>query len=63
MNRKGRDREGYVGGGVQQPRPTGFTENNKVTKTLDEFPNERVTRFRLDPYQVRYVLIVILFQK
>lgn len=50
---KGRDREGYVVGGVQKPRTSGFTEDTKVSNPLDSFGNERVTRFHLDPYQVR----------
>ncbi|CAF4433307.1 unnamed protein product [Rotaria sp. Silwood2] len=53
MNRKGRDREGYVVGGIQQPRATGFTENNKISSTLDNYVDERITHYRLDPYQVR----------
>lgn len=53
MNRKGRDREGYVVGGIQQPRPTGFTENNKASKPLDKYGDERITHHRLDPYQIR----------
>lgn len=55
MNRKGRDREGYVVGGIQQLRSTGFTENNKASNPVDNFLDERVTHYRLDPYQVRYV--------
>ena len=54
MNRKGRDREGYVVGGIQQPRPSGFTEDTKVVNPLSSFFDERVTRYGLDPYQVRY---------
>ncbi|CAF3397072.1 unnamed protein product [Rotaria socialis] len=53
MNRKGRDREGYVVGGIQNPRPTGFTKNNKLSNPVDNFLDERVTHYRLDPYQVR----------
>ena len=55
MNRKGRDREGYVVGGIQKPRPTGFTEDTKTSNPLDNFRDERVTHYHLDPYQVRYV--------
>ncbi|CAF4263056.1 unnamed protein product, partial [Rotaria sordida] len=40
MNRKGHDREGYVVGGIQQPRATGFTENNKVFNPLDSYGDE-----------------------
>lgn len=54
-NPKGRDREGYVVGGVQKPRPSGFTEDTKLSNPYDNFRDERVTRFHLDPYQVRYV--------
>ncbi|CAF1276440.1 unnamed protein product [Rotaria sordida] len=53
MNRKGRDHEGYVVGGIQQPRATGFTENNKVFNPLDSYGDERITHYKLDPYQVR----------
>ena len=59
MNRKGRDREGYVIGGVQQPRSSGFTEDTKVLNPLSSFVDERVTRYGLDPYQVRYVHWII----
>ncbi|CAF4243963.1 unnamed protein product, partial [Rotaria sordida] len=52
MNRKGRDREGYVVGGIQQPRATGFTENNKVFNPLESYGDERITHYKLDPYQV-----------
>lgn len=55
MNPKGRDREGYVVGGIQKPRPTGFTEDTKISKPLDNFRDERLTHYHLDPYQVRYV--------
>ena len=58
MNPKGRDREGYVVGGVQKPRPTGFTEDTKVSKPLDNFRDERLTHYHLDPYQVRYVYLL-----
>ena len=61
MNRKGRDREGYVIGGVQQPRSSGFTEDTKVLNPLSSFVDERVTRYGLDPYQVRYVHWIIFF--
>ena len=61
MNRKGRDREGYVIGGVQQPRSSGFTEDTKVLNPLSSFVDERVTRYGLDPYQVRYVHCIFFF--
>lgn len=56
---KGRDREGYVVGGVQKPRPSGFTEDTKVSNPLDKFVDERVSRHHLDGYQVRYIYIYI----
>ncbi|CAF3887380.1 unnamed protein product [Rotaria sordida] len=52
MNRKGRDREGYVVSGIQQPRATGFTENNTVFNPLESYGDERITYYKLDPYQV-----------
>ncbi len=54
MNPKGRDREGYVVGGIQKPRANGFTEDTKISKPFDNFRDERLTHYRLDPYQVRY---------
>ncbi|CAF2083264.1 unnamed protein product [Rotaria socialis] len=53
MNAKGRDREGYVVGGVQKPRATGFSQDTKTANPLDNFRDERVTRYHLDSYQVR----------
>lgn len=52
-NPKGRDREGHVVGGIQQPRTSGFTEDTKLSNPLNNFRDERVTRYHLDPYQVR----------
>ena len=56
MSRKERDREGYVVGGIQQPRTNGYTQNNKATNPIDNFRDERITRYHLDPYQIRYVV-------
>jgi hypothetical protein len=53
MNPKGRDREGHVVGGIQQPRTSGFTEDTKTANPLDNFRDERLTHYHLDPYQVR----------
>ncbi|CAF0925591.1 unnamed protein product [Adineta ricciae] len=53
MNPKGRDREGYVVGGVQKPRTNGFTDDTKISKPFDNYRDERLTRYHLDPYQVR----------
>jgi hypothetical protein len=55
MNPKGRGREDYVVGGIQKPRTSGFTEDTKTSNPLDNFCNERVTHYHLDPYQVRYI--------
>jgi hypothetical protein len=54
MNPKGRDREGYVVGGIQKPRTSGFTEDTKTANQFDNFRDERLTHYHLDPYQVRY---------
>lgn len=54
MNPKGRDREGYVVGGIQESRPSGFSKDTKTSNPLDNFRDERVTHYHLDPYQVRY---------
>jgi hypothetical protein len=54
MNAKGRDREGHIVGGIQQPRRNGYTEDTKVSNPLNKFGDERITRYHLDPYQVRY---------
>ena len=53
MNPKGRDREGYVVGGVKKPRTNGFTDDTKISKPFDNYRDERLTRYHLDPYQVR----------
>jgi hypothetical protein len=53
MNPKGRDREGYVVGGIQKPRTSGFTEDTKTLNLFENFRDERVTHYHLDPYQVR----------
>ncbi|CAF1207171.1 unnamed protein product, partial [Rotaria sp. Silwood1] len=53
MNPKGRDREGYVAGGIQKPRSSGFSEDTKISNPLDNFRDERITHYHLDPYQVR----------
>ncbi|CAF0778458.1 unnamed protein product [Rotaria sordida] len=53
MNPKGRDREGYVVGGIQKPQPSGFTEDTKISNPLENFRDERITHYHLDPYQVR----------
>jgi len=55
MNPKGRDREGYVVGGIQKPRNSGFTEDTKTSNPFDNFRDERLTHYHLDPYQVRYI--------
>ncbi|CAF4126912.1 unnamed protein product [Rotaria sordida] len=39
------DREDYVVGGIQQPRATDFTENNKVFNPLDSYGDERITHY------------------
>jgi hypothetical protein len=55
MNIKGRDREGYVAADIQKPWTSGFPEDTKTSNPLDNFRDERVTHYHLDPYQVRYI--------
>ena len=55
MNSKGRDREGYVAGGIQRPRASGFTDDIKTSNLLDNVRDERITPYHLDPYQIRFI--------
>ena len=55
MNTKGRDREGYIVGSVQKPRASDFTDDTKTSNPPNNFRDERITHYHLDPYQIRFV--------
>ncbi len=55
MNLNGRDRDGYVVGGIQKSRTSGFTEDTKTANPLDNFRDERFTHYHLHLYQVRSI--------
>ncbi len=51
MNPKGHDREDYVVVvGIQKLRTSDFTKDTKISNPLDNFRDERVTYYHLDPY-------------
>lgn len=50
---KGKDREGYITGGVNQIVPDGYVKNVRVHNTGDR--NTQAELYHMDPYQSRTV--------